>query len=149
MAGKGRPDKYKTHIEPYLDAIKDMALTMTERQIAEALDIGYTTFRKYKEQYPILRDTLVKGRRNLASELRSIMIMKAKGFDYQESKIIKERGKVVREEIYNKHATPDVAALNLLLKNYDSDNWANDPQSLELRKRELELREKQIEQNEW
>jgi hypothetical protein len=44
---------------------------------------------------------------------------------------------------------PDVAALNLLLKNYDKDHWSNDPQMLELRKKELELKEKQIESNEW
>ena len=42
-----------------------------------------------------------------------------------------------------------MAAINLALKNYDKDNWSNDPQMLELRKKEIELRERQIEQNEW
>lgn len=44
---------------------------------------------------------------------------------------------------------PDVASINLLLKNYDKENWSNDPQSLDLRRKELELREKQIENNSW
>ena len=44
---------------------------------------------------------------------------------------------------------PDVAALNLALKNYDPDNWANDPQMLKIREKELKLREKQVENNTW
>jgi hypothetical protein len=44
---------------------------------------------------------------------------------------------------------PDVAAINLALKNFDRENWANDPQALELHKRELRLKEKQIKNNDW
>lgn len=145
----GRPSKYKSHVEPYLDDIKEMALTMTERQIAETLGVGYTAFREYKQRYPILADTLKKGRRELVKELRSVLIKKAEGFQYKETKIIKEDGKVVREEHKVKQSLPDVAALNLLLKNYDKEHWANDPQMLELRKKELKLRERQVENNEW
>ena len=47
-----------------------------------------------------------------------------------------------------KQMPPDVAALNLALKNYDKDNWANDPQMLEIRKRELKIMEHKAE-NDW
>ena len=40
-------------------------------------------------------------------------------------------------------------AINLALKNYDPENWANDPQMLQIRKKELELRKRQVEANEW
>lgn len=146
---RGRPSKYKKHVEPYLDKIKQMALTMTEKQIAETLGVGYTAFREYKRQYPALNDALKKGRADLVMELRSTLIRRAKGFQYEEKKIIKEGGEVVQEIHAIKSALPDVAALNLLLKNYDRENWANDPQTLELRKKELELRERQVEANEW
>lgn len=146
---RGRPSKYKKHVEPYLDKIEQMALTMTEKQIAETLGVGYTSFREYKRQYPALNDALKKGRADLVMELRSTLIRRAKGFQYEEKKIIKEGGEVVQEIHAIKSALPDVAALNLLLKNYDRENWANDPQSLELRKKELELRERQVEANEW
>ena len=56
---------------------------------------------------------------------------------------------VVKQEEAVKHASPDVAAINLELKNYDPENWANDPQMLQIRKKELELRERQVEANEW
>ena len=150
-----RPNKYKKCVEPYLNKIAQMALTMTEAQIAQTLGIGYATFRRYKEQNEQLRAALKKGRKDLVIELKSNLIKKANGFNYEETKEVKERNKdtgeleVVRVEKTVKYATPDVAANNLLLKNYDQENWANDPQTLELRKKELELKEKQIEANEW
>ena len=149
MKKRGRPSKYETHIEPHLEEIKKMALDMTEEQIAKALDVSYTTFKKAKSQYPALSDCLKKGRSDLVSDLKSTLIRKAKGFQYTEKKTIKESGMVGREEIYEKASLPDVAAINLLLKNYDKDNWANDPQALKLREKELELQERKIELNEW
>lgn len=149
MAGNGRPEKYKTHIEPYLSDIQKMCLSMSESQIAETLGVSYSAFRKYKKQYQALNDALKKGRQTLVMELRSALIKRAKGFQYEEKKVVKENGMVVREESTVKTCPPDVAALNLALKNYDRDNWANDPQMLEVRKKELELQERKLEQSEW
>lgn len=154
MAGKGRPDKYKTHVEPYLKDIEVMALSMTEKEIAETLEIAYSTFKVYKRTYSALNDSLKKGRRNLVIELKNNLIRASKGYHYDEKKVIKERDEfgnmiVVREEVTTKYMRPDVAATNLLLKNYDRDQWANDPQALELRKKELELQERRLENGEW
>jgi hypothetical protein len=149
MSGRGRPNKYKTHVEPYLDKIKEMALTMTEKQIAQCLGVAYSSFMEYKKDYPELLEALKKGRQDLVIELKSALIKKALGFEYSEKKTVKEFGAVVREEVTVKHTQPDVAALNLLLKNYDKDNWANDPQALELRRKELELSERKLEASEW
>ena len=122
---------------------------MTEKQIARKLGIAYSSWCLYKNDYSELSETIKKGRQSLVVELKSTLIERAKGFQYTEKKVIKEGGEVVREEIYTKSSLPDVAALNLLLKNYDKENWSNDPQVIELRKKELELRERQIENNEW
>lgn len=149
MASRGRPNKYISHVQPKLEEIEKLCLTMTEKQIAEYLGVGYSSWCDYKTKYPELTEALKKGREALVHELKSSLIRKAKGFNYTEKKTIKEGGVVVREEIYQKASLPDVAAANLLLKNYDKDNWSNDPQMVELRKKEIELREKQVEQNEW
>ena len=122
---------------------------MTEKQIAKKLGVAYSSWCLYKNEHSELSEAIKKGRQDLVSQLRSTLIERAKGFQYTERKVIKEGGVVVREEIYTKSALPDVASLNLLLKNYDSENWSNDPQIIELRKKELVLREKQIEANEW
>ena len=57
--------------------------------------------------------------------------------------------RIVKVEVAHKKMAPDVAAINLALKNYDREDWANDPQMLDIRKKELELKERQIENNEW
>lgn len=147
--GRGRPNKYETHVKPRLKEIEQFCTYMTEKQIAETLGVAYSSFCEYKNKYPELLESLKKGRESLVLELRSTLIRKAKGFTYSEKKTIIESGSVVREEIYTKAALPDVAALNLLLKNYDKGNWANDPQMLELRKKEIELQERRLEEGAW
>ena len=144
-----RPDKYKTNVEPYLNEIKQMCLSMTEAQIAETLGVSLAAWKRYKSHYEPLRAVLKKGRQTLVVELRSALIRRAKGFQYEERKVIKEAGQPTREEIYTRTALPDVAALNLCLKNYDKENWSNDPQMLRIREKELELQERKIELNEW
>lgn len=146
---KGRKNKYYTHIKPHLKYIPDMLQDMTEEQVSKKLGVAYSSWNKYKLEFPELMEVIKKGNTSLVGELKSVLKRRAKGFQYEERKIIKEHGVVVREETYVKSALPDVASINLLLKNYDKDNWSNDPQILEVRKKELELREKQIKANSW
>ena len=122
---------------------------MTEEQVAKKLGVGYSSWNKYKLDFKELSEAIKKGNTDLVGELKSVLKKRAKGFQYEERKVIKENGVVVREEVYTKSALPDVASINLLLKNYDKDNWANDPQALELRKKELELKEKQVDAAVW
>lgn len=173
MAKRGRKNRYETDIKPNLALVQEMARTMTEKQIADSFGVSYTgAWCKYKQSYPELTEALKKGRQNLVAELRSALIKKAVGYDYTETKTVIEKNelsdemyaalresgftpeeietaKTVKTEVIHKKAAPDVAALNLALKNYDKENWANDPQNLEIKKKELELREKQIENNNW
>ena len=150
MANKsGRPNKYFSHIQPRLAEIEKLCTIKTEKQIAEEMGVSYASWKEYKKQYPDLLAVIKKGRYSLVNDLRGTLIKRAKGFQYEERKVIKEGGVIVREEVTIKTAMPDVAALNLCLKNYDSDNWANDPQMVKLRQRELDLKERQIENNEW
>ena len=144
-----RKDNYELRVKPYLNKVSDMALVMSEEQIAKTLGVSLSAWKRYKDKHEPLRAALKKGRKELVLELKSVLIQKARGFHYEESKTIKEKGKETRTEIYKKYCPPDVAALNLLLKNYDKDNWANDPQALRIREKELELQERKIEQNEW
>lgn len=169
---RGRKNRYETHVKPNFPLIAEWCKTLTERQISERLGIAYSTFNWYKATEPELAEILKKGRQDLVADLRSTLIQKAKGYEYTERKEVTERIKLpeflhaylldsgftpeeldkcelVRTEVSHKHMAPDVAAINLALKNYDKDNWANDPQALELKKKELALKEKQIEQNDW
>ena len=77
----------------------------------------------------------------------------ALGFEYTESKTYKKRdengNEIAYTEISKKYSTPNVAAINLALKNYDKDGWANDPQMMELRKMELEFKKEMAEKENW
>lgn len=146
--GRGRPDKYKSHVEPYLEDIKKMARIMSERQIAKTLGVGYTSFRSYKSKYPALVDTLKKGRAELVTDLKSALIKKAIGYDYEETKTKIEQGIVTEVTVIKKRVPPDVAAINLLLKNYD-ETWYNDPKEYQLKKELMELQKKKAEEGSW
>ena len=152
--GAGRPSKYDTHIKPYFEDIKRMCMYMTDRQIAERLGVAYSSFNLYKKNKAEFSELIKEGRQNLVFELKGNLIRASKGYTYSEKKIIKERDEngnmvVVREEISEKYMRPDVAATNLLLKNYDKENWANDPQELELKKKALELQKEKLESGTW
>lgn len=149
MTGRGRKSKYETHVKPFIPEIEKWVNTMTEQQICQRLGVGKTAFNRYKAEFPELENAIKKGRQDLVSDLHSSLIKRARGFTYEEKKVIEENGVIVRREITQKYYPPDVAALNLALKNYDKENWSNDPQMLEIRKKELKLREKQIENNDW
>ena len=149
MARRGQPGKYETNVKPRLKEIEEWARDYTNKDIAKMCGVSVSTFCEYLKKSPELAEAIKKGRFTLVRELRSTLIRKAKGFGYSERKIVKEDGIVTREEIYERVALPDVAAINLLLKNYDPDNWANDPQALSIRKKELELSKKKIENSEW
>lgn len=167
----GRKNKYEEFIKPYLTQVTDWSRDMTEKQIAARLGVSQSTFSEYKKAYPELLEALKKGKTMLVSELRSALIKRAKGYPYTETKTVTEKVKwpeeiyeklldagltekeiaesrLVKTEIMKKQMPPDVAALNLALKNYDKDNWANDPQMLEIRKKELQLMERKAD-NDW
>lgn len=150
----GRPNKYFENVEPRLSEVEKMALIMTDKEIAAALCVGYSNFKAYKAKYKALADALKKGREVLVVELKNTLIKKAKGYDYEEVKTIEELDEegnlvITRKETYKKHCQPDVAAINLMLKNYDRDFWRNDPAEYELKKRAVELQEKKVELSEW
>ena len=145
----GRKNKYSEYVKPYLGEIPAMLQTMTEEMVAKKLGVAYSSWNKYKIEFPELAETIKKGNTELIGELKSVLKKRAKGFQYEERKIIKENGVIVREEVYVKSALPDVASINLLLKNLDRENWANDPQMIDLRKKELEIQEKKLELGEW
>ena len=146
--------KYETHIKPMLKKIEEWARDYTNKDIARMCGVAPQTFSGYVSEHCELSEALKRGRSKLVEELRSALIKKAIGYSYTEKKIIKKKNdegvlEVVSEEIYEKYAQQDVAALNLLLKNYDPKNWANDPQALEIRKKELKLAEKKAENANW
>lgn len=159
---RGAPSKYETHVKSRFEEISEwLSLGATEKEIWNNLGIHKSTFYDYKSKYKEFSDLLKKGRKKPVEEIKAAMLKRAKGFQYEETKTVIERieyndGEVivparkVRTETTTKTALPDVAAGLVLLKHWDKESgWTTDPQSLELKKKELELKEKQAENEAW
>lgn len=170
MVRRGRKSKYDTVIKPRFDEILNWLQDgATEQQVAQNLGIAYSTFNKWKSEETELMEVCKKGRQALVLQLRGALIKKAMGYKYTEIKTVSEaiklpddmqqflldngftqkeiaQARLVKTEVAEKEQTPDVAALNLALKNYDKANWANDPQMLDIKKEELKLKKKVIEE---
>lgn len=106
----------------------------TEKSIAKQMGIQYSTLRKWKEESPAIAEALRAGTEDLAMQIASSMVKKAKGYDYTEKEIILkgksvkngtgiEDGKVVQQRSITKHSPPDVKAGEFLLKNFLPEKW--------------------------
>lgn len=154
MRKRGRKSAYETKIKPRFSEISEWLKNgATEKQIASNLGISYSTFNKYKAEKEEFAEFLKNGRETLVLKLRGALVKKALGFAYTEKKKYRKKDEngIISEyvEETTKQALPDVAALNLCLKNYDPDEWANDPQALRLKEKELQLRQEIAEKDNW
>lgn len=148
----GRKNKYDTHIKPYLKKIPKWYETMTEGQIAKRLGVSVASWENYKNQYPELVECLRASKETLIEELKATLKKKAQGFYYTEKKKTIRKGgkgdeKIIEE--YDKYALPDTGAIHLLLKNLDDDWHNDDKQTLDIKRKQVELTERKIENEDW
>lgn len=151
MAQKGRKNAYDEKIRPFLDQIKKWSEQgMTERSMAKQLGVAYSTFNKYKATEKELAEALKAGRETCVEALENAMYRRAIGFQYVEEKVTESEKDGKKTERITKTALPDVTAAIYLLKHWGKDKgYTNDPMSLEIKEKELQLKEKIAEQNNW
>lgn len=156
MAKTGRKSAYEEKIKSrFKDIEKWLKGGASEKQIAAALGIAESTWFKYKNEKSEFAEFIKTiDRSEIILDLRSALLKKALGYTYEEKKQYIKKDLITGHdiqytEIITKPAHPDVAAINLALKNYDKENWSNDPQMIELKKQELELRKQIAEEKAW
>lgn len=146
----------KSIIETNLENIEQWTRDgLTMKQIANNLGISDRTLYRYKtDSDSQLSQSIKNGRSVAVEELENTMFMTAKGYEKTVKKYQKlkrctyENGKKAEEweEMVEYEETiyypPDTTAGIFLLKNWG--NYMNEPRAMEIRKRELELKEKQI-----
>jgi hypothetical protein len=101
--------KYYTHVEKKLELIRSWRESgLTERQIAEKLNIVYSTLQKYKTLHEDLTVVLQASKAKLVANLKKSLWQEAIGYEYtevQESSVIidgKEIGKKKRTKTTKK-----------------------------------------------
>lgn len=156
----GRNSKYESHIKPNFEQIdKWLNGGASEKQCAENLGISYATWNNYKKQYDEFYKLCAKPRTRLVENLRSALVKKALGFEYEEKEqYIKQEvdpetkrpiGKpIMHTRIVTKQALPDTTAIFGALNLYDEE-YVKDRKQYELKQQELELRRLSAEAKDW
>ncbi len=149
-----RSSKYKTVILPNLAKISDMYQTMTETEIAQELGISRATWTDYKATHEELREALQRGRAKICSRVKAAMLAAAEGdelVDVREIRELDENGNMIVTKIekVTRKAKKDVVAQHLLLKNYD-ETWRNDDfETMELKKKQVDIAQQKADASEW
>ena len=141
----GRPNKYDSHIKPYLKQIAEWKRNgATDEQICEQLDVSKSVYYDAKAKYSEFSEILKNSKAMFISDLRGELARLAFKHTLSTVKVYTkndEKGNpITYREKTEKEVDGDIAAIHLLLKNLDRDHWADNPLGLELKKQELELR---------
>jgi transcriptional regulator with XRE-family HTH domain len=150
--------KYDTHIADKLHLIKDWRQQgFTERQIADKLNVGYSTLQSHKRSNPDLVRVLAASKEKLVSNLKKSLWQEAKGYEYEEIVEYKEEVRnpkydssinngekefiisKQRETKYKKYARPQATLLIFALCNLNPDFFRRvDKDAIDDLKKELD-----------
>ena len=170
----GRPNTWEEIILPRWADIQKMAEDgYTDRDIANALGIGFSTFTGHKTKHKDFSEMIKTAHRKPVDSIKKALFKRATGYRYSEKKVTVEKIKLndflksaleeigiewdkiekpqlIKTEVTVKEMPPDVAAGVVLLKHWDRENeWTNDPAILKVKKEELKLRKQLAEKGEW
>lgn len=137
----GRRSKYNEVKERFEEIKKWCSIGATDKEIAANLGIHLATFYDYKNKKPEFSELLKAARRKPVEEIKAALFKKAIGFEYVEGQVTTDKDGRKTKTVYKKQALPDATAAMMLLKHWAKDEgWTSDPQMLDLKKEELQLR---------
>lgn len=152
----------KININENLESIRTWALEgCTEKEIAKRLGVSDRTFRRYKEKNEDILSALDNRNINANMNVELTLLKCALGYEYEEEEVVKERitsfdkeGRKIIKEIpkvvkVKKKALPNIQAQKYWLNNRKLNNWKDNPHKVKNDIEILELRKKQLENEEW
>lgn len=150
----GRKNKYETHVKPRLTEIEMwLKKGLSEEQIYTNLGVGKTSWHNYKNKYPELVETLKNGKEVQILEVENALYKNATGYYYYVDEAVKVKLGDGKEDVrvvrLQKFKPPETGAIAFFLKNKAPDRYSDNPQMLEIKREELELRKKQAEFANW
>lgn len=153
MSKGGRPSRYHKQVRPFLNKIDEWLNNgATEKQVAEALNVAYSSWSNYKLQFKELKDICDKPRVGLVLNLRGALVKAALGQTIETKKTYIKKDNEGKEskytEIISKEIPPNINAIYGALNLYDED-YIKDRANYNLRKEELELRKELAKEKLW
>ena len=148
-----------------LKTIEEWALQgMSQKDMAELLGMGYSTFRKVKSEnvalLALLKNCANKKKQIEEEQVKQVeesLFKRAIGYNYTETVPVKVKkeyfaedgSKYTNEEVevvkVTKHSPADINAAKFFLLNKAKKVWSNDPNKLEIDKENLKLKKKEVE----
>lgn len=137
------------------------SMGLNERQIAHNLGISKATMENYKKAHLDFLEHLKRGKETADSKVENALYKRATGYtvieqqamkrkeiyyDEKDRKCEKEHIEVVEVE---KEVPADVTAMKFWLINRQKGRWTDNPHKVEIDKKTLKLREKEVEMKEW
>ncbi len=100
---------------------------LTDEQIAHNIGIAPRTLYRWKDRYEQISQALKRGKEVVDREVENALYKSAIGFEYEETKIIKEKDDMGRDrtrvEKTKKRVPPNVTAQIFWLKNRKPKEW--------------------------
>ena len=120
-------NKYDRLIKPKLEQVEEWSSRgMTQKDMAKALGVGYTSFRNYKEEYPELQEAIDRGQISAVQEVEGALFKRAIGYEYEEEteelKNIDGKKTAFKRKV-KKHQAGDTLAMMYYLNNRAPDKW--------------------------
>lgn len=132
-----------------LDLIRNLKSNgATDLQIAKQLNICPATWYKNLKEIPELQEIMEDSKIQVADKLEGELFKKSLKHTLTTTRTITKNGETITE-VTEKEVDGDTASLIFLLKNYAPNKWSNDWKALEIKQRELELKEKALEKDLW
>lgn len=127
----------------------------TDEEIAKAIGIHRDTLYVWKKKYPVIADTLKRGKDVVDRKVENSLLKRALGYRYEE--VTKEisvdentgESKLVVTKVITKEVAPDVTAQIFWLKNRKPEQWKNDPHKNKIDEEILKLRQKELDLKGW
>lgn len=99
---------------------------LTDEQIASNIGIGTTTFYTWVDRFPVIRESLKKGKAPVDFEVENALYKRAVGFEYEEVEtLIEEVNGETKKKVKRtkRKVLPDTSAIIFWLKNRKSEQW--------------------------
>lgn len=118
----------KSAFDKVSDRLDDLteyaAQQISNKDIADMLGIGESTFYRLMTENQQFREAYQKGLDNRKYELEKALFKRAEGFIAEEKQVTKDSdGKIIKETVTEKHYVPDTTALIFSLKNIYGEKY--------------------------
>ncbi|WP_238899451.1 Xaa-His dipeptidase [Clostridium sp. YIM B02500] len=129
----------------------------TDKEIAEKIDVGYSTFKSYKAKNKDLKELMAECKDKKNEQVEQSLFKICNGYKYYEevatkvkNEALAEDGKtiLVKEDVVvksiKKYKGPDLAAQKYWLNNMKKTKWSEDPNKVLNDKKLTKLKEKEV-----